>query len=204
MGKRDKIILVSAMAGALIPNAGFGTGSEMASEIREGMKAANEKAEKEFGYRWTVMKIGASAEQWMLIGGIAAGAALLLWLILGGGSAGISRTTVMPLLVTVLICVLQILIYRFFSDSEGAVTFVMNQLHFTVRNGYDFHQALTEQIERWHGVVQESAYTRNQEEGTTDYDLIVQSRKEITYKEMKEFISAHEEIISCTNNTARK
>ncbi len=127
-----------------------------------------------------------------------------IWITAGIGLAIGTGMVFIGLMVTVMICVLQILIYRFFTDSDGAVTFVSNQLHFTVRNGYDFHQALTEQIERWHGVVQDSAYTRNQEEGTTDYDLIVQSRKEIPYSEMKEFISAHEEIISCTNNAARK
>ena len=127
-----------------------------------------------------------------------------IWITAGIGLAIGAGMIFLALVVTAVICVLQILIYRFFSDSDGAVTFVSNQLHFTVRNGYDFHQALTEQIDRWHGVVQESAYTRNQEEGTTDYDLIVQRRKEITYAEMKEFITAHEEIISCTNSAARK
>ncbi len=127
-----------------------------------------------------------------------------IWITAGIGLAIGTGFILLGVVVTILLCVLQVLIYNFFSDTDAAVTFVSNQLHFTVRNGYDFHQALIEQIERWHGVVQESAYTRNQEEGTTDYDLIVQSRKEITYKEMKEFISAHEEIISCTNNTARK
>ena len=127
-----------------------------------------------------------------------------IWITAGIGLAIGAGMIFLGLIVTVLICVLQILIYRYFSDTDGAVTFVSNQLHFTVRNGYDFHQALIEQIDRWHGVVQESAYTRNQEEGTTDYDLIVQRRKEISYAEMKEFITAHDEIISCTNNAARK
>ena len=127
-----------------------------------------------------------------------------IWITAGIGLAIGAGMIFIALVVTVMICVLQILIYRYFSDTDGAVTFVSNQLHFTVRNGYDFHQALTEQIDRWNGVVQESTYTRNQEEGTTDYDLIVQRRKEITYAEMKEFIAAHEEIISCTNSAARK
>ena len=127
-----------------------------------------------------------------------------IWITSGIGLAIGAGLIFLSIVVTVLLCVLQILIYRYFSDTDGAVTFVSNQLHFTVRNGYDFHQALIEQIDRWHGVVQESAYTRNQEEGTTDYDLIVQRRKEISYAEMKEFITAHDEIISCTNNAARK
>ena len=50
----------------------------------------------------------------------------------------------------------------------------------------------------------ESAFSRTQEDGTTDYDLTVRRRKEISYAEMKEFIAKHEEIISATNSSAKK
>ena len=79
-----------------------------------------------------------------------------------------------------------------------------NQLHFTVKNGYEFNHALTKQLEEWDGTVLESAFSRNQEDGTTDYDLTVRRRKEISYSEMKEFIAKHEEIISATNSSAKK
>ena len=71
--------------------------------IKEWMKAYNEFCDKSFGYRWTIMKVGAYGDTLLLIGGITAGAALLLWLILGGTRAGLSRTTVMPVLVMVII-----------------------------------------------------------------------------------------------------
>ena len=73
-----------------------------------------------------------------------------------------------------------------------------------MKNGFDFNQALTRQLEEWDGTVLESAFARNQEDGTTDYDLTVRRRKEIDYSEMKEFISQHEEIISATNSSAKK
>ena len=60
------------------------------------------------------------------------------------------------------------------------------------------------QLEEWNGTVLESAFSRNQEDGTTDYDLTVRRRKEISYAEMKEFIAKHEEIISATNSSAKK
>ena len=99
------------------------------------------------------------------------------------------------------VCFLQVLMHRLVIEPESYST---NQLHFTVKNGYEFLQSLTEQLDEWNGTVVESAYSRNQEEGTTDYDLTVRLRKEISYAEMKEFINAHEEIIECTNSTAKK
>ena len=86
----------------------------------------------------------------------------------------------------------------------GPDAYATNQLHFTVKNGYEFNHALTKQLEEWDGTVLESAFSRNQEDGTTDYDLTVRRRKEISYSEMKEFIAKHEEIISATNSSAKK
>ncbi len=86
----------------------------------------------------------------------------------------------------------------------GQDVYATNQLHLTVKNGYEFNHSLTEQLEKWQGTVLESAYARNEEDGTTDYDLTVRRRSEITYSEMKEFISQHEEVISATNSSAKK
>ena len=127
-----------------------------------------------------------------------------IWITAGIGLAIGAGMILLGVTAAAAICIMQFLIYRYFSEKDGSVTFVLNEMHFTVRNGYDFHQALIEQIKKWHGIVQESAYTRNQEAGTTDYYLVVQRRKEISYAEMKEFISAHEEIISCRNDSVKK
>ena len=102
---------------------------------------------------------------------------------------------------SVIVCVLQILLHRFVIGQDDYAT---NQLHFTVKNGYDFNHSLNEQLEKWGGTVLESAFSRDQEDGTTEYDLTVRRKKEISYAEMKEFIAEHDEIISCTTSSTKK
>ena len=105
------------------------------------------------------------------------------------------------LFATVVVCILQILLHRFVFGPDDYAT---NQLHFTVKNGYEFNHSLNEQLEKWDGTVLESTFSRNQEDGTTEYDLTVRRKEEISYAEMKEFIAEHEEIISCTTSSAKK
>ena len=40
-------------------------------------------------------------------------------------------------------------------------------------------------------------------DGTTEYDLTVLRRSEITYAEVKAFMEAHEEVLSASNNPIR-
>ena len=105
------------------------------------------------------------------------------------------------LFATVVVCILQILLHRFLIGPDDYAT---NQLHFTVKNGYEFNHSLNEQLEKWDGTVVESTFSRNQEDGTTEYDLTVRRKEEISYAEMKEFIAEHEEIISCTTSSTKK
>ena len=124
-----------------------------------------------------------------------------IWITAAIGLAVGSGMLLIGLFTATVVCVLQILMHKFIFGPDAYAT---NQLHFTVKNGFDFNQALTRQLEEWDGTVLESAFARNQEDGTTDYDLTVRRRKEISYTEMKEFISRHEEIISATNSSAKK
>ena len=124
-----------------------------------------------------------------------------IWITAAIGLAVGSGMLLIGLFTATVVCVLQILMHKFIFGPDAYAT---NQLHFTVKNGFDFNQALTRQLEEWDGTVLESAFARNQEDGTTDYDLTVRRRKEIDYSEMKEFISQHEEIISATNSSAKK
>ena len=124
-----------------------------------------------------------------------------IWVTAAIGLAVGSGMLMVGLFAAVVVCVLQILMHKF---TFGPDAYATNQLHFTVKNGYEFNHALTEQLEKWNGSVMESAFSRNQEDGTTDYDLTVRRRTEITYAEMKEFIAQHEEIISATNSAAKK
>ena len=124
-----------------------------------------------------------------------------IWITAAIGLAVGSGMLVVGLFTAIVVCVLQILMHKFIFGPDAYAT---NQLHFTVKNGYDFNHALNLQLEAWNGTVLESAFSRNQEDGTTDYDLTVRRRKEISYTEMKEFIAQHEEIISATNSSAKK
>ena len=124
-----------------------------------------------------------------------------IWVTAAIGLAVGSGMLVIGLFAALVVCVLQILMHKFIFGPDAYAT---NQLHFTVKNGYEFNHALTKQLEEWDGTVLESAFSRNQEDGTTDYDLTVRRRKEISYAEMKEFIAKHEEIISATNSSAKK
>ena len=60
---------------------------------------------------------------------------------------------------------------------------------------------LNKQLEEWKGTVLESSFSRNQEDGTTDYDLTVRRKKEISYAEMKDFMESHPEILSVSNSS---
>ena len=124
-----------------------------------------------------------------------------IWVTAAIGLAVGSGMLVVGLFAALVVCVLQILMHKFIFGPDAYAT---NQLHFTVKNGYEFNHALNLQLEEWDGTVLESAFSRNQEDGTTDYDLTVRRRKEISYAEMKEFIAKHEEIISATNSSAKK
>ena len=124
-----------------------------------------------------------------------------IWITAAIGLAVGSGLLLVGLFTAIVVCVLQVLMHKFIFGPDAYAT---NQLHFTVKNGYEFNHALTEQLREWDGTVLESAFARNQEDGTTDYDLTVRRRKEISYSEMKEFIAKHEEIISATNSSAKK
>ena len=124
-----------------------------------------------------------------------------IWVTAAIGLAVGSGMLLIGLFAALIVCILQVLMHKYIFGPDAYAT---NQLHFTVKNGYEFNHALMLQLEKWNGTVLESAFSRNQEDGTTDYDLTVRRRKEISYSEMKEFIAQHEEIISATNSSAKK
>ena len=124
-----------------------------------------------------------------------------IWVTAAIGLAVGSGMLMVGLFAALVVCLLQVLMHKFIFGPDAYAT---NQLHFTVKNGYEFNHALNKQLDEWNGTVLESAFARNQEDGTTDYDLTVRRRKEISYSEMKEFIAKHEEIISATNSSAKK
>ena len=122
-----------------------------------------------------------------------------VWITSGIGLAVGAGMLVPAVFTTVLICVLQYLMHRF---AIGADAYSANRLQFTVQNGYDFNGALEHQLEQWSAQVTDSKVTRKAD-GTTDYDLTVRRRDEITYQEFKAFTTAREEILSASNSPIR-
>lgn len=98
---------------------------------------------------------------------------------------------------TLIITISQVIMHN---HSIGADAYKTIHLEFAVYNGHDFYDAVMKQFDEWDVKVVESRVTRL-EEGTTDYDFLVQRVSEISYSEMKKFIETREEIISTTNST---
>ena len=120
-----------------------------------------------------------------------------LWVTAAIGLAVGAGMLLVGLFGVLIVCILQIFMHRFVFGPDA---YAVSELHFTVKNGHEFHSSLTKQLDAWGATVLDSAFSRSQEGGTTDYDLTIRRKKEISYAEMKEFIEAHEEIISCTNS----
>ena len=123
-----------------------------------------------------------------------------IWVTAGIGLAVGAGMIVPALFATVLVSLLQILMHRF---AIGADAYCAIRLQFTVRNGYDFNGALERQLETWGAQITESKVTRSVEGGTTDYDLTIRRRDEITYDEFKQFTTEREEILSASNSPIR-
>jgi len=122
-----------------------------------------------------------------------------LWFTAGIGLAAGAGLFLIALVATLLVCLLQILMHRY---AVGADAYAANRLQFTVKNGFEFNRSLTEQLALWNAQVTESRIDRSKD-GTTEYDLTVRRRDEISYEEMKAFMEAHEEILRASNSPIR-
>ena len=122
-----------------------------------------------------------------------------LWVTAGIGLAAGAGMYLLALFVALIVSLIQIVTHRF---AIGSDSYAANRLQFTVKNGYEFNQSLHKQLDEWGVQVTDSKVNRRKD-GTTDYDLTVLRRKEITYAEMKAFMEAHEEVLSASNNPIR-
>lgn len=85
----------------------------------------------------------------------------------------------------------------FATDAHGG-----NHLEFKVKNGTHFNEALHEQLKVWDALVTQSTVTRNAEEGTTDYDLLLHRKEDLTYTQVREFVdSLGDTVISFSTST---
>ena len=122
-----------------------------------------------------------------------------LWFTAGLGLAVGSGMIFLGIIATVLISAIQYFMHRY---AVGADAYAANRIQFTVKSDTDFHEALLRQLEQWNAQVAESKIARRRD-GTTDYDLILRRRTEISYKELKTFMDSRPEILSASNSPIR-
>ncbi len=124
-------------------------------------------------------------------------AAACIWATAAIGLAMGSGMWIVGLAATVLVTLLQWMLYHFAAWTDAYAT---SRLHFTVENGHEFNRSLTEQLDQWKAHPVNSRITRRKD-GTTDYDLTIRRRTEISYAEMKDFMESHPEILSVSNSS---
>ena len=122
-----------------------------------------------------------------------------LWLTAGLGLAVGSGMIFLGISATVLISAIQYFMHRY---AVGADAYAANRIQFTVKSDTGFHEALISQLEQWNAQVAESKIARRRD-GTTEYDLILRRRTEISYKELKAFMDSRPEILSASNSPIR-
>ena len=121
-----------------------------------------------------------------------------VWITSGIGLAVGAGMLVPAVFTTVLVCLLQYLMHRY---AIGADAYSAARLQFTVKNGFDFNSALEQQLETWSAQIIDSMITRRPD--TTEYDLTVRIRDEITYAAFKAFTATREDILSASNSQIR-
>lgn len=125
--------------------------------------------------------------------------AACLWVTAGIGLAVGSGMLLVGVFATILVAAIQILLHRY---AVGADAYAANRLQFTVKNGYEFNRSLSKQLEVWEATIAESKIDRRKD-GTTEYDITIRRKTELTYDEMKAFMDAHGEILSASNSPIR-
>ncbi len=88
------------------------TGADLA-RYEKNNKSRLEKAAKEFGLRWTVLKVAMKSEMLIVGGGILCGVTMILWFALGGRLSRFSRTASTPLLTMFIIWGLCLILLAF-------------------------------------------------------------------------------------------
>ena len=122
-----------------------------------------------------------------------------LWVTAGIGLAAGAGMYLLAFFVTLIVSLMQIVTHRY---AIGLDSYAANRLQFTVKNGYEFNQTLHRQLDDWGVKVTDSKVNRRKD-GTTEYDLTVLRRTEVSYAEMKAFMEAHEEVLSASNSPLR-
>ena len=125
--------------------------------------------------------------------------AAMLWFAAGIGLAVGAGLFWFGIVGTAMVCMTQVVLHR---HAGGADAYSANRLQFTVKNGFNFNTALMDQLEKWGAQITESKVNRRRD-GTTEYELTVRRRTEISYTEMKGFMESREDILSASNSPIR-
>lgn len=125
--------------------------------------------------------------------------AAVLWFTAGIGLAVGAGMFWIGIAAALLVFLLMIFLHR---HALGGDAYSTNRLQFTAKNGFDFNSALMKQLEEWDAQVTESKVNRRRD-GTTEYELTVRRREEISYAEMKSFMESRDDILSASNSPIR-
>lgn len=125
--------------------------------------------------------------------------AAVLWFTAGVGLAVGAGLYLIGVFAALMTLVLMVVLHRY---AIGGDAYATNRLQFTVKNGFEFNTALMKQLEEWGAQIAESKVNRRRD-GTTDYELTVRRRREISYAEMKSFMESREDILSASNSPIR-
>ena len=115
-----------------------------------------------------------------------------IWMTAGIGLAIGAGMYIPVLFCTLLLLILQYVMYRmpFTSETHGG-----NHLHFIVKSNHGFDKILHKQLDLWNAQVTNSRVTRNISNGTTDYDLIIRRYKDLEYSEVRRFAEEQGDIV---------
>ena len=95
-----------------------------------------------------------------------------------------------------------LLVMQFFARKvfKSIDSYSGTNLHFKVRDVGAFHKDLMEQLKKWNATLIENDMSFN-EDGTTDYDIVVRRKNEISYEEVTAFTKDRSDVISYRNNS---
>ncbi len=120
-----------------------------------------------------------------------------LWFTAGLGLAFGAGMYVIGFFSLLLLLGMQFFIQRMFKTLDS---YSGTNLHFKVRDGALFHKDLMAQLKEWNATLIENDISFN-EDGTTEYDIVVRRKDEITYEEVTTFAKGRNDIISYRNNS---
>lgn len=120
-----------------------------------------------------------------------------LWYTAGLGLAFGAGMYIIGFFSLFLLLTMQFVIQHMFKSLDS---YSGTNLHFKVRDASAFHKDLMDQLKEWNATLIENDMSVN-EDGTTEYDIVVRRRNELTIEEVTAFAKGRDDIISYRNNS---